>query len=126
MGQSPDIATDFKDYDISKGIVYMSFCTLCGPCGEKEHMELITGPLVTGIGRAHNVTGAQVALRWAVQQGIPVVPKSDKIKHLKEDFDLFSFSLTQQDMDRLTAATTPATGRDDSGDCEVKSSTMIV
>jgi len=119
MGNSPDIATDYKDYMKSKGIVYMSFSTLCGPCDGDEPMELITGPLVTEIGRAHNVTGPQVALKWAVQQGIPVVPKSSNPKHLAEDFDLFSFTLSDAQMARLTAATTPATGADMSGDCSV-------
>jgi diketogulonate reductase-like aldo/keto reductase len=125
MGMSPNLGSDYKDYCQSVGIVYMSFSTLCGPCG-KEKTELIDGPLVTKIGKAHNVSGAQVALRWAVQQGIPVVPKSAKLQHLKEDFDLFSFSLTQKEMDMLTNATTPSTGRDDSGDCEIAVDTMLV
>lgn len=119
MGTSPDIATDYKAYVQSKGIVYMSFSTLCGPCDGEEPMELIKGQLVTDIGKAHDKTGAQVALKWAVQQGIPVVPKSSDPKHLAEDFDLFSFNLTDADMAKLTAATTPATGADDSGDCEI-------
>jgi len=125
MGMSPNLGNDYKEYCQSVGIVYMSFSTLCGPCG-KEKMELINGPLVTEIGKAHNVTGAQVALRWAVQQGIPVVPKSSKLQHLKEDFDLFSFSLTQAEMDKLTSATSPSTGAADSGDCEIKADSMIV
>lgn len=125
MGMAPNYGSDFKDYDQSIGIVYMSFSTLCGPCDGADKTELITGPLVTSIGKAHNVTGAQVALRWAVQQGIPVVPKSSNPKHLAEDFDLFSFSLTQKEMGMLTNATTPATGRDDSGDCEVASSIVV-
>lgn len=121
MGMSPNLGSDYKDYVQSLGIVYMSFSTLCGPCDGPDAKELIDGPLVTEIGKAHNVTGPQVALRWAVQQGIPVVPKSSKSKHLAEDFDLFSFELTQAEMDKLTSANTPATGRADSGDCEVKS-----
>jgi len=125
MGMSPDLGSDYKGFAQSVGIVYMSFSTLCGPCG-KEKDELITGPLVTEIGKAHNVTGAQVALKWSVQQGIPVVPKSANPKHLAEDFDLFSFTLSQEEMARLSSATTPTTGRDDSGDCEIKSKNLIV
>jgi len=125
MGMSPNLGSDFKDYCQSVGIVYMSFSTLCGPCG-KDKLELISGPLVTEIGKAHNVSGPQVALRWAVQQGIPVVPKSSNPAHLKEDFDLFSFSLSQSEMAMLTSATSPATGAADSGDCEVKSSHVVV
>lgn len=125
MGMSPNLGSDFKDYCQGIGIVYMSFSTLCGPCAGKEKTELIDGPLVTEIGKAHNVSGAQVSLRWAVQQGIPVVPKSGNPTHLKEDFDLFSFSLSQSEMDKLSSASTPATGRDDSGDCEVKGSFLV-
>lgn len=126
MGMSPDLGSDYKDYCQSVGIVYMSFSTLCGPCDGADKYELINGSLVTDIAKNHNVKGPQVALKWAVQQGIPVVPKSQKIEHLKEDFDLFSFTLTEAEMDRLTSATTPATGRDDSGDCEVKSASFVV
>jgi len=126
MGMSPNLGSDFKDYMQSVGIVYMAFSTLCGPCEGSDKTELINGPLVTEIGKAHNVSGSQVALRWAVQQGIPVVPKSSSRAHLEADFDLFSFSLTQAEMDRLTSATTPATGRDDSGDCEVKDVSLLV
>merc|ERR1712110_502181 len=99
---------------------------LCGPCDGADKTELIDGPLVTEIGKAHGVSGPQVALKWAVQQGIPVVPKSSSPEHLAEDFDLFSFSLTQAEMDKLTGASTPATGRADSGDCDVKSSNIVV
>lgn len=125
MGMSPDLGNDYKSYCQSLGIVYMSFSTLCGPCG-KDKMELIDGPLVTEIGKAHNVTGPQIALKWAVQQGIPVVPKSSKPQHLKEDFDLFSFTLSQAEMDRLTSSAVPATGAADSGDCEVKADSLMV
>jgi len=123
MGSAGDAATDHRAYCQSKGIVYMSFSTLCGPCQAPDNTTLLRGDLVKGIGGAHNKTGAQVALRWAVQQGIPVVPKSSVEHHLREDFDLFSFDLTDLEMARLTAAKAPAVagggdGRT-SGDCGV-------
>mmetsp|Transcript_25321 Transcript_25321/g.58841 ORF Transcript_25321/g.58841 Transcript_25321/m.58841 type:complete len:338 (-) Transcript_25321:226-1239(-) len=119
MGTSPPAATDDKEYMVEQEIVYMSFSTLCGPCGANESKELITGPLVTEIGKQHNVSGAQVALRWAVQQGIPVIPRSASRKHLAENFDLFSFNLSPSEMARLNAATTPSFGASASGDCDV-------
>ena len=67
----------------------------------------------------------QVALRWVVQQGIPVIPKASNKAYLEEDFDIFGFSLTDQEMARLTAASTPPqTGTppqkpDDDQDCAV-------
>eukprot|EP00965_Chrysotila_dentata_P187769 6172339-Pleurochrysis_carterae.AAC.3 len=72
MGSAGPNATDDKAFCEKAGIKYLSFSTLCGPCGTRE---LLTGPLVTSVGRLHNRSGAQVSLRWAVQQGVPVVPK---------------------------------------------------
>ena len=40
----------------------MGFSPLCGPCGAAAHMQLITGELVTKIGKAHGKSGAQVSL----------------------------------------------------------------
>mmetsp|Transcript_32197 Transcript_32197/g.95881 ORF Transcript_32197/g.95881 Transcript_32197/m.95881 type:complete len:322 (+) Transcript_32197:69-1034(+) len=129
MGSSGPEANDDKEYCQSKGIVYMSFSTLCGPCPPQSKHALVAGDLVTGIGRAHNKSGAQVSLRWAVQQGIPVVPKSDKASHLQSNFDLFDFQLMPDEMRRLTAATEPAVagGGDGkiSGDCSVKTEIVV-
>mmetsp|Transcript_79799 Transcript_79799/g.258495 ORF Transcript_79799/g.258495 Transcript_79799/m.258495 type:complete len:323 (+) Transcript_79799:77-1045(+) len=130
MGSAGTEATDDKEYCQSKGIVYMSFSTLCGPCPKPGNTELVSGQLVTQIGRAHNKSGAQVALRWAVQQGIPVIPKSATEEHLKADFDIFDFQLTEEEMQKLTAAKTPAVagggdGRT-SGDCKVKRDVLVV
>ena len=107
------------------GVVYAAYSSLCGPCPAPDSMELITGPLVTKIGKAHGVSGPQVALRWAVQRNIPVIPKSTSAKHLSENLDLFSWTLSDDDMAALDAATTPVeTGTppqppDDAQDCLV-------
>mmetsp|Transcript_66374 Transcript_66374/g.130779 ORF Transcript_66374/g.130779 Transcript_66374/m.130779 type:complete len:324 (-) Transcript_66374:163-1134(-) len=96
-----------KAFDEAHGVLYMSYSTLCGPCDPPHNMELITGELVSSIGAAHNKTGAQVALRWVVQQGIPVIPKSRHSKYLRQNFDIFDFNLTASEMARLSAATSP-------------------
>merc|ERR1712113_84121 len=105
----------------------MSYSTLRGPCDPPHNMELITGDMVTKIGAKHNKTGAQVSLRWAVQQGIPVIPKSRNEKHLAQNFDIFDFNLTTAEMELLNAATSPAeTGTaqkpDDAQDCPLNDS----
>jgi len=100
-----DNATDYKDYDGQIGVTYMSFSTLCGPCGTDE---LVNGPLVTGIGAKYGKTGAQVSLKWAVQQGIPVVPRSSDPVHLQENIDLFGgWELSDDDMRVLSMQKTP-------------------
>eukprot|EP00440_Ansanella_granifera_P020046 gb/GFBE01021778.1/.p1 GENE.gb/GFBE01021778.1/~~gb/GFBE01021778.1/.p1 ORF type:complete len:334 (+),score=86.73 gb/GFBE01021778.1/:1-1002(+) len=123
MGSASHLATDDRDFMRKKGILYQSFSPLCGPCNPPDNKELISGKLVTEIGKAHNKTGSQVALRWLVQQGIPVIPKSDVAAHQKTNSDLFDFKLTRKEMARLTAATSPAVGggpsATDSGDCGI-------
>ena len=50
----------------------------------------------------HGVTPAQVVLRWHIQLGIIVIPKSARPERIKANFDLFGFSLTDDEMDRLS------------------------
>ncbi len=45
----------------------------------------------------------QVLLRWAVQQGVPVLPKSSNPDRIKDNARLFDFTLSDTDMDRLSA-----------------------
>jgi diketogulonate reductase-like aldo/keto reductase len=123
MGSGGPLADDGRQFMDSVGVKFMSFSSLCGPCPPPHNTELIHGDLVTSIGAKHNKTGAQVALRWLVQQGIPVIPKSSNVDHMRANLDLFSFELSQQEMLQLTRAKTPSTagGPDGtSGDCPIK------
>ncbi|CAE8722311.1 unnamed protein product [Polarella glacialis] len=123
MAQAGRLSTDDRDYMQSKGVLYQPFSPLCGPCDPPANKELITGKLVTDIGSVYNKTGAQVSLRWLVQQGLPAIPKSSTAVHLKENFEIFDFKLSEDEMSRLSAATSPAVGGGpnptDSGDCGV-------
>lgn len=121
MGTAGPNATDDRDFDRKHGITYQSFSPLCGPCGTHE---LINGTLVTSIGKKYNKSGSQVSLKWQVQQGIPIIPKSDSPKHQLENIDLFGdWQLSDEDMAALTAATSPPVsggpGPTDSGDCGI-------
>merc|ERR1712083_369044 len=78
-----------------------------GPLGDGTN-ELVTGDLVTGIGKAHNMTGAQVSLRWIVENGVPLSTKSTKESHLREDLGIFGFSLEDTEKSQLDSATSPA------------------
>ena len=113
------------DYMKEKGVVYAAYSSLCGPCPAPDDKTLISGPLVTRIGKAHGKSGAQVSLRWAVQRNIPVIPKSHSPDHLKQNLDLFSWKLTDEEMKELDEAKAPVeTGTppqkpDDAQDCLV-------
>jgi len=80
MGVDP---AGLKSYCDSKGIVLQAY----SPLGDGTD-ELITGDLVSGIGAAHNKTGAQVSLRWVLENGVPLSTKSTSEKHLKEDLEI--------------------------------------
>ena len=51
-----------------------------------------------GMAEKYGVSEAQVLLRWGVQKGYPVLPKSMNLERLKQNIDLFSFSIDEDDM----------------------------
>lgn len=58
---------------------------------------------IAGIAKAHNVTSAQVILRWNLQKGVTVIPGSGNPDHIRENPDLFHFELTEEEMERINA-----------------------
>jgi diketogulonate reductase-like aldo/keto reductase len=65
-------------------------------------------PVVKDIATAHGKTPAQILGRWCVQHGFVYVPKSVKKERMIENAAVFDFALTQDEMARLDALTTPA------------------
>jgi 2,5-diketo-D-gluconate reductase A len=61
----------------------------------------LRNPVLAEIAAAHGVTPAQVVLRWHLELGIIVIPKSARPERIESNLDLFSFSLTADDMGRL-------------------------
>ena len=58
-------------------------------------------PLFAEIGKAHHKSGAQVILRWITQKGIPVIPKASSREHLLENFSIFDFFLSDEEMEAI-------------------------
>ncbi len=58
-------------------------------------------PLFNQIGSKHGKSGAQVALRWVIQRGLNVIPKGSSRQHLSENFAIFDFALTEDEMHAL-------------------------
>ena len=71
-----------------------------GPFAEGQ-FGLFTNPVLTEIGRGHGKTAAQVALRWNVQRGVVVIPKTIHRDRMEQNFDIWDFSLTKEEMDRI-------------------------
>jgi diketogulonate reductase-like aldo/keto reductase len=55
-------------------------------------------PVIGAIARAHDKSAAQAMLRWHLQQGRPVIPKSIKAHRMAENFDVFDFDLTDDEL----------------------------
>jgi len=55
------------------------------------------------IGQAYGKSGAQVSLRWLVQQGISVIPRTSRIEHLSENYSIFDFELSEAEMSEISS-----------------------
>ncbi len=64
---------------------------------------LIQEPVFTELGEKYGKSNAQIILRWHVQSGNIVIPGSKNPDHIRDNFDLFDFALTEDEMDRIAA-----------------------
>ena len=64
---------------------------------------LLEEPLFTELGKKYGKTNAQIILRWHIQDGNIVIPGSKNPAHIKDNFDLFDFSLTEEEMAKIAA-----------------------
>jgi len=71
--------------------------------------DLFRNPVLVGIAERHVKSIAQVVLRWLTQRGVVVIPKSIKPERIAENFDVFGFELTQEDMDAIRQLDTGST-----------------
>lgn len=64
-------------------------------------------PTLKDIARAHGKTPGQVALRWLIQQEVIAIPRTAKESRAAENFDIFDFQLSAEEMDRIHALARP-------------------
>lgn len=84
----------------------------CNPLVQQQGIE----PLLASIGKGYGKTAAQVALRWLMQRGIIAIPKSTHIERMRQNIDIFDFSLTDEEMKSIAALNRHDTGTVDFGD----------
>jgi len=82
----------------SHGITYMAY----SPLGSISRVNVLHQPAVHAAVRAHDVSAAQVGIRWLVQQGIAVVTATSDSQHVAEALDVFNFALSEREMAALT------------------------
>lgn len=99
-----------RAYDAAHGIVTQSWSPLGGRSGARA---LLAEPAVLRVAERQGRTPAQVVLRWHVQQGLVVIPKSSDRQRLAQNLDLFSFELSAEDVaDLATLDAGPDAGVD--------------
>lgn len=65
--------------------------------------QLLTSPVLKRIASTHSKTPAQVILRWHLQRGVTPIPKASTPARIQENFDVFDFSLSPDEMGEITA-----------------------
>ena len=68
-----------------------------GPFAEGKH-GIFTHPVLTKIGEKYGKSAAQAALRWNVQRGVTVIPKSVHKERMEQNLDIWDFTLSDEDM----------------------------
>ena len=89
-------------------IAYTAFSPLGAgsyiPLGMATEAESVLGqPIVCDIAKEHGKTAAQIVLRWGVQRGTAVIPKTSRVERLKENLAIYDFELTDEEMKSISS-----------------------
>ena len=85
---------------MKKNTAHMAYA----PLGQGNRAEMFTEPAVRVLAEKYGKTPAQIMLRFLTQQGIAVIPRSSKPERIKENFSIFDFSFTEDELALLRAA----------------------
>ncbi|WP_406390041.1 aldo/keto reductase [Streptomyces sp. NBC_00887] len=102
------------DFDVEHGILNQAWSPIGGitfyPGYGDDRRSVLEDPAVTAIAEVHGKSPAQVLLRWGIQQGRSVIPKSTKPHRIAENIDVFDFALTADELKSLDALETGRRG----------------
>ena len=85
---------ELQDFNRAHGILTQAWSPIGGLRTYSNGDTPLTNPTIVAIGEAHGKSPAQVMLRWHIQEGRQVIPKSVKPAHIAENFDVFDFELS--------------------------------
>lgn len=87
---------EMRDFTKANGIQFESWA----PFGEGAH-DIFNHPVIATIGAKYGKSVAQVILRFITQEGVVAIPKSIRAERMAENFDIFDFDLTAEDLATL-------------------------
>lgn len=90
--------TQAREWMNKYGVAHESW----GPFAEGRK-DFFTNPVLCDIGQKYQKSAAQIALRVLIQRGVIVIPKSTHKERMKENFEIFNFTLTEGDMLKIAA-----------------------
>jgi 2,5-diketo-D-gluconate reductase A len=87
-----------REFNAKHGIVTESYSPLGG-----SGASLLRAPILAQLGEKYGKTPAQMVLRWHIEQGLVVIPKSGNPERMKENLEIFDFALEPQDLAEFAA-----------------------
>jgi diketogulonate reductase-like aldo/keto reductase len=106
--QQPEV----QDFNSQHGILTQAWSPIGGITFYRDgsHGSTLEDPVIGDIAKAHDKSPAQVLLRWGLQHGRSVIPKSTKPSRIKENIDVFDFELSTEELAAIDALDTGRRG----------------
>jgi len=103
---------EVQAYDAEHGILTQAWAPIGGITFYRDsgHTSTLEDPVIGEIASAHGKSPAQVMLRWGLQEGRQVIPKSTKPARIAENIDVFDFELTPEQLAAIDALDTGKRG----------------
>ena len=101
-----------QDFDRAHGILTQAWSPIGGITHYRDgkHTSALQDPTITRIAGEHGKSPAQVMLRWGIQEGRSVIPKSTKPDRIAQNIDVFDFTLTDDEITAIDALETGVRG----------------
>ena len=98
-------------FDTEHGIVTQAWSPIGGITSYRDsEKRSFDEPVILAIGEKYGKSAAQVMLRWHIQKGVQVIPKSTKAERIAENFDVFDFEITADEIAQIDALDTGVRG----------------
>lgn len=97
--------SELQNFDAERGIVNQAWSPIGGITSyrEKEGGTTFTDEVILNVAEHHGKSAAQIMLRWHLQQGRSAIPKSVNPERIRENFDVFDFQLSEDELRQIDA-----------------------